>query len=158
MTELPPYRAKIEPDWIDYNGHLRDAYYCVVMSLAIDDVMDHLGLDAAYREKTQCTIYTVELHIHYLHEIKSSDQLEVHTLVLDVDRKKLHTACDFRCPRIEGPAAVADMMLLHVHQGEKPTVAPFPAAVLQRLERLKLSADALAQRPYGSRKIELKRR
>jgi acyl-CoA thioester hydrolase len=158
MTELPPYRAKIKPDWIDYNGHLRDAYYCVVMSLAIDEFMDHLGLDAAYRDKTHCTIYTVELHIHYLHEIKSSDELTVRTLVLDVDRKKIHAACDFHCPRIEGPAASADMMLLHVHQGEKPSVAPFPPEVFERLERLKLAPDVLAQRAHGSRKIELKRR
>jgi acyl-CoA thioester hydrolase len=158
MTELPPYRATIEPGWIDYNGHLRDAYYCVVMSYAIDDVMDHLGLDAAYRDRTGCTLYTVELHIHYLHEIKSSDQLEVHTRVLDVDRKKFHAACDFLCPRIEGPAAVADLLLLHVHQGDKPSVAPFPPEILERLERLKLDPAALAQRPYRSRQIELERR
>ncbi len=68
--ELPLYRAKIEPDWIDYNGHLRDAYYGLVASLAIDDVMDHLGLDAAYRERTHCTLYTVEVHLHYLQEVR----------------------------------------------------------------------------------------
>ncbi len=75
MTELPVYRADIEPAWIDYNGHLRDAYYGLIASYAIDDVMDHLGLDAAYRERTQCTLYTLELHMHYLHEVKSSDDL-----------------------------------------------------------------------------------
>jgi acyl-CoA thioester hydrolase len=158
VTELPAYRASIRPDWIDYNGHLRDAYYCVVVSHAIDDVMDHLGLDAAYREKTRCTLYTVELHIHYLHEIKSTDVLEVKTSVLDADRKRLHAACDFHCPRIEGPAACAEFMLLHVHQGEKPCVAPFPAEVLERLERLRLPPATLAARSHASRKIEIKRR
>ena len=64
MTELPVYRAKILPDWIDFNGHLRDAYYGLVASYAVDDVMDHLGLDAAYRERTHCTLYTLEEHLH----------------------------------------------------------------------------------------------
>ena len=66
------------PEWIDYNGHLRDAYYVLVLSYAVDDVMDHLGLDAAYRERTHCTLYTLELHMHYLHEVKSTDELRCH--------------------------------------------------------------------------------
>ena len=80
MTELPAraYRAaQIEPDWIDYNGHLRDAYYCVVMSFAVDDMMEHLGLDAAYRETHPLHALHVELHMHYFHEIKATDRLTV---------------------------------------------------------------------------------
>jgi len=158
LNQLPPYRAQIEPEWIDYNGHLRDAYYCVAMSHAVDDVMDHLGLDAAYRERTRCTLYTLELHIHYLHEIKSSDELTVVTSVLDYDRKRIHAACEFLCPRISDPAASAELMLMHVHQGEKPSSAPFPPEVGARLESLKLSPAALAQRGLGSRTIAIKRR
>ena len=41
------YRCGIEPQWIDYNGHLRDAYYTLVFSQAIDALMDEIGLDAA---------------------------------------------------------------------------------------------------------------
>jgi acyl-CoA thioester hydrolase len=155
---LPAYRVAIQPDWIDFNGHLRDAYYVLALSFAIDGVMDDLGLDAGYRERTHCTLYTLELHIHYLHEIKSSDELRIATSVLDCDRKRIHAACDFLCPRIDGPAAIADLMLLHVHQGAKPSSASFPGEVLQRLEALKLASPVLAERGLGSRKIELKRR
>jgi acyl-CoA thioester hydrolase len=158
VTELPAYRATLKPDWIDYNGHLRDAYYVVAMSLAVDEVMDHLGLDAHYRERTRCTLYTLELHIHYLHEIKETDELSVATSVLDYDAKRIHAACDFRCPRIDGPAASADLMLMHVHQGEKPAGAPFPAEVAARLESLKASPAGAAARGFFSRKIEIKRR
>jgi acyl-CoA thioester hydrolase len=158
VTELPAYRATMKPDWIDYNGHLRDAYYVVAMSLAVDEVMDHLGLDAHYRERTRCTLYTLELHIHYLHEIKATDELSVATSVLDYDAKRIHAACDFRCPRIDGPAASADLMLMHVHQGEKPAGAPFPAEVAARLESLKASPAEAAARGFFSRKIEIKRR
>jgi acyl-CoA thioester hydrolase len=158
MTELPVYRATIEPAWIDYNGHVRDAYYALVASYAVDDVMDRLGLDAAYRGRTQCTLYTVELHLHYLHEVKSSDDLAVISSILDCDRKRIHLGCRFVCSRIGEPAAVADMMLLHVHQGDKPAVAAFTDEVSAKLEALKVSpADREAFRPT-SRKIELKRR
>lgn len=158
MTELPAFRATLKPDWIDYNGHLRDAYYVVAMSFAVDEVMDHLGLDAHYRERTRCTLYTLELHIHYLHEIKATDELRVATSVLDYDAKRIHAACDFRCPRLDEPAASADLMLMHVHQGEKPAGAPFPAEVAARLESLKVSPAEAAARRFSSRKIEIRRR
>jgi acyl-CoA thioester hydrolase len=158
VTELPVYRATIEPDWIDYNGHLRDAYYGLVASYAVDDVMDTLGLGAAYRERTHCTLYTLEVHLHYLHEVKSSDDLRVTSSVLDFDRKRIQIGCRFICSRVSEPVATAEMMLLHVHQGDKPSVASFPDEVSAKLEALKVSPDAREAFGPGSRKIELKRR
>ena len=158
VTELPVYRATIEPDWIDYNGHLRDAYYGLVASYAVDGVMDILGLDAAYRERTQCTLYTLEVHLHYLHEVKSSDDLGVISTVLDFDRKRIQVGCRFICSRVSEPVATAEMMLLHVRQGDKPSVASFPDEVSAKLEALKASPDAREAFGPGSRKIELKRR
>jgi acyl-CoA thioester hydrolase len=158
VTELPIYRARIESSWIDYNGHLRDAYYGLVASYALDEVMDHLGLDASYRESTQCTLYTLEMHVHYLHEVKGTDDLGVNSLILDFDRKRIHVGCRFTCSRVAEPVATADMMLLHVRQGDKPSVASFPEAVLAKLEALQLSPAAAEAFGPSSRKIELKRR
>jgi acyl-CoA thioester hydrolase len=158
VSELPIYRAEIHADWIDFNGHLRDAYYGLVASFAIDDVMDHLGLDAAYRARTRCTLYTLEVHLHYLHEVKSSDDLRVITSVLDFDRKRLQVGCRFVCSRVGEAVATAEMMLLHVHQGDKPTVASFPDEVSAKLAGLKLPAASREAFGPSSRKIEMKRR
>ena len=158
MTELPVYQVKIEPEWIDFNGHMRDAYYGLAASFAMDALMDHLGLDAAYRKSTRCTLYTLEMHIHFLHEVKDSDDLEIATSVLDADRKRIHAGFTFVCSRLADPAATADAMLLHVHQGEKPASAPFPQAVIEKLNAEKLSDAARAAWGPLSRKIELKRR
>ena len=158
MIELPVYRATIEPAWIDFNGHVRDAYYALVASYAVDDVMDQLGLDAAYRERTHCTLYTLEEHLHYLHEVKSSDDLTVSTLILDFDSKRIHVGCRFISSRVSEPVATAEMMLLHVHQGDKPTAASFPDEVSARLEALKVPPASRAAFVPSSRTIELKRR
>jgi acyl-CoA thioester hydrolase len=158
VAELPIYRAAIERGWIDYNGHLRDAYYGLIASLAVDDVMDQLGIDAAYRERTHCTLYTLEVHLHYLHEVKGSDALAVHSSILDFDRKRIHVGCRFTCPRVPEPVAIADMMLIHVHQGEKPSVKPFPDDVSAKLEAFRAPAEAVEAFGPGSRKIEIKRR
>ena len=157
MTQVPVYVATIEPSWIDYNGHVRDAYYTLVASYATDEFMNFVGLDGAYRERTHCTLYTLELHIHYLREVKQSDELSVRTAVLDYDRKRIHLACRMECPRLgEEAAAIADFMTLHVQQGEQVRAAQLPEAVLERLAALKQAAQSDSFQP-GSRSIALKR-
>ena len=158
MTDLPVYRAALEAEWIDYNGHLRDAYYGLAASHAVDAVMDHLGFDAAYRAGTHCTLYTLEMHLHYLHEVKSTDTLEIRSTVLDFDAKRIHLGCRFACARIEGAVATADMMLLHVHQADKPSSARMPESTLSILTSLKTAAAGGEAFSPTSRKIELKRR
>jgi acyl-CoA thioester hydrolase len=158
MTDLPVYRATLEADWIDYNGHLRDAYYGLAASYAVDAVMDDLGIDAAYRERTHCTLYTLEMHLHYLHEVKASDAVEIRSSVLDFDAKRIHLGCTFSCSRIDGAVATADMMLMHIHQGDKPASARLPESTIAMLTELKASAAGREPFAPGSRKIEIKRR
>ena len=42
---------QIEPQWIDYNGHLNMAYYNVMMDRAIDEMWLQLGIGPAYMKE-----------------------------------------------------------------------------------------------------------
>ena len=130
------YSTAIAPEWIDYNGHLRDAYYGLVLSYAADALMDHLGLDEAYRKATSATLYTLEQHLHFLHEVMKSDHLEVRVRLLAADAKRMHAAFDFYSARYPDPVAIGEVMLLHVQQGAAPASAPFPAAIAQAVTAL----------------------
>jgi acyl-CoA thioester hydrolase len=152
------YSTAVLPEWIDYNGHLRDGYYGLVMSLACDALMDHLGLDERYRRETGCTLFTLEQHLHFLHEVRQSDQLDVRVRVLAADRKRMHAAFDFYCARHADPVATGELMLLHVHQGETTGSAPFPARVMSAIEALMAATAALAPPGPGSRRLELRAR
>ena len=90
MSELPVYKPAIEPEWIDYNGHLRDAYYGLIFSHAIDDLMDRLGIDEAYRKNTHNTLYSLEMHVFFLREVKQSDEIRVVSSLVGADKKRLH--------------------------------------------------------------------
>jgi acyl-CoA thioester hydrolase len=152
------YSTPVAPEWIDYNGHLRDGYYTVVFSSAIDALMDSLGLDAAYRQRTHCTLYTLELHVHFLREVRRSDLLDIAVRVLGADRKRLHVALDMYSASSTDPAASAEFMLLHVRQGPSPGAAEFPAEVSAAIERLRLATAARPGIGPGSRKLELRGR
>ena len=40
------YRTEVREEWIDYNGHLNDAGYAIVLSEANEVLLAHLGLSA----------------------------------------------------------------------------------------------------------------
>ncbi len=158
MQALKIYSTAVLPEWIDYNGHLRDGYYGLVMSLACDALMDHLGLDERYRRETGCTLFTLEQHLHYLHEVKQADQLEVRVRVLAADRKRIHAAFDFYCARYADPVATGELMLLHVHQGETTGLGSVPAPIMAAIETLMAATAAIEPPGPGSRRIELRAR
>jgi len=155
VAGVPIYETAIEPAWIDYNGHVRDAYYGLMASSACDALMDRLGLDAAYRARTRCTLYTLEMHVHYLSEVKQSDRVAVAVTVLGSDHKRLHAGFTLRRAP-DGPvAATVEFMLLHVRQGHSPGSEPFPPAVASAIAALAAAAPAADFGP-GSRALSLR--
>ncbi len=60
---------KVEPAWIDYNGHLNMAYYNVLFDRAVDEVFELLGCGADYVKKGFST-FTAEVHVRYLRELE----------------------------------------------------------------------------------------
>jgi acyl-CoA thioester hydrolase len=149
------YATGIEPAWIDYNGHLRDAYYGLILSYATDALMDRLGLDAAYRAASGCTLYTVEMHLHFLREVKATERLTAAALILGADHKRLHLALELQRDSDGELAASAELMLLHVHQGATVASAVFPAPVVAAIAAFQ--AAGAGQRPAGppSRRLGL---
>ena len=157
-TALTIYSTAIEPAWIDYNGHLRDAYYGLILSYASDALMDHLGLDAAYRKSTSATLFTLEQHLHFLHEVKGTDTLDVRVRLLAADHKRMHAAFDFYCARFPDPVAIGEVVLLHVRQAATTASAPFPEAVADRIAALLRSSESVPAPGPPSRRLELKAR
>jgi acyl-CoA thioester hydrolase len=153
---LPIYRTQVLAEWVDYNGHLRDAYYVLIASLATDALMDYIGIDAAYRRKTHCTLYTLEAHIHYFHEVKQQDVIEVSVRIVGADVKRIHAAFDLNCPRLSEAAASIEFMLLHVEQAESVVARAFPPEVAGALASLRATTADAAPARRGSRKMELR--
>jgi acyl-CoA thioester hydrolase len=158
VPATPIYRTAILPAWIDYNGHLRDAYYALILSQATDALMDRLGMDAAYRAATGNTLYTVEMHIHYLREVHASDIVVVGVRLLGTDHKRIHAAFELSCEGRTALAATAEFMLLHVHQGQTVSTRAFPPEIAGAVGELARSAADTPWPGPGSRRMELRGR
>ena len=155
MSGVPIYRTPIAPEWIDYNGHVRDAYYGLMVSYALDSLMDQLGMDAAYREQSNCTLYTVETHTHFLREIGANDQVEVTARVLGGDAVRLHMALELVCDGSQKPSATCEVMMVHVSQAPTVRIAPFPQQVAAAIAKLRQATAAMPASGPGSRHMEV---
>ena len=109
-------------------------------------------------KRTGGTLYTLEMHFHYLHEVKHSDTAEVDMRITSPSTANRIQAA-FELKRAGQPeiAATAEAMLLHVRQHEgKVSVAPFPDEVATALTQLELASAALKADGPLSRCMELR--
>lgn len=126
-TPLTIYRDVVRPEWVDYNGHLRDAFYLLIFSFATDALLDRIGLDDAARKTRRRSVYTLEAHIAYLHEIKEGQRVRVDARVFAFDAKRLHLYLEMFAEGIDAPVSASEQMLLHVDTRDGPKSAPFDA-------------------------------
>ena len=87
---------QIEPQWIDYNGHLNMAYYNVMFDRAIDELWLRLGIGPTYMKERHGSTFTAECHVRYLREIHLGDPVQVSILLAGADEKRLHTFEELR--------------------------------------------------------------
>jgi acyl-CoA thioester hydrolase len=138
------YRAEVRADWIDYNGHLNDAGYAIVLSEANEALLAHLGLSEAYRMGTGRAMFTAESHIRYLAEARQGDVIEAVSLLVSADAKRMRVHTLLR--RDDGVAiATGEYFYLHVDQsaGGVTAMPPDRWAAVDAL----LSAHASLERP-----------
>jgi acyl-CoA thioesterase FadM len=86
---ITTYRGPVQAQWIDYNGHMSEAYYVLAFGYASDELYEQIGCGSVYRQQHQCSIYTTESHINYLLGVGEGVELVVTTQVLESSGKTL---------------------------------------------------------------------
>lgn len=151
---LTTYRTPIHPEWVDYNNHLRDAFYLLIFSFATDALMDRIGLDQAGRERSGHTLYTLECHLNYLAEVKLGAEVEVRTQLLNHDRKRLQVYHGLYRVGEERLLAANEQMLINIDR-QAGRSAPFDEAVLAQLQALHEAQQDLPRPIHMGRVIGL---
>lgn len=145
-----PFRAsvmQIEPQWIDYNGHLNMAYYNVMFDRAIDQLWLELGMGPTYMTERGNSSFTAECHVRYLREIHLGDPVQIFVWLLEADDKRLHTFEEMRHASEGWLSATSENMSLHMDMTAR-RVAPFPPDISQRIAAV-AKAHSAVPRPEG---------
>jgi acyl-CoA thioester hydrolase len=145
---------QIEPQWIDYNGHLNMAYYNVMFDRGLDDLWLRLGIGPGYMKERNGSTFTAECHVRYLREIHLGDPVQVSVLVVGADEKRLHTFEELRHATEGWLSATSENMNIHMDMNARKT-APFPPDIRARIQALADAQSSIA-RPDGiGRKIAM---
>ena len=146
MRALPEpmvWAEDVRPEWIDYNGHLSEAFYVLVFGHAGDAVMAHLGMTPEYLVDTATSLFTLEAHVRYLDQVPPEAHLTVRSSVIGVTGKLLWIWHEMwsqdRC------RATEEALMVHVDTAVG-RASPFPDALRIRAEGMRVPPPEHASR------------
>jgi acyl-CoA thioester hydrolase len=137
------YQSEVDDAWLDYNGHMNDASYAVVLSQATELLLEWLDLSAGYRGSTGAGLYTAESHIRFLAECSRGQMLSAASFVIAVAPKRVRIYTELYVDG-ETLAASGDSIYIHV-DGASGRSAPIPEDRYLRLEQLAAAHATLAR-------------
>jgi len=146
----------IEPQWIDYNGHLNVAFYALLFDRAVDECFALLGIGEDYVKARNASMFVAEMHIGFRRELTVSDMVRMTLQLVDFDEKRLHFCMEMRHAHEGWLAATSENMSLHVDMGARRATA-FPDDVLANLALMKAAHSRLALPDYTGRRIAMRR-
>jgi acyl-CoA thioester hydrolase len=150
------HEVTVSAEWTDYNQHLTESAYLLIMGDSSDAFFRTFGVDDAYRSGGH-SLYTVETHLRNLREAREGERLDLTIQVLGMDDKRLHIVHEMHS-ETGGLIATAEQMLLHVDMrviGSGKTV-PFPEPIARRLREISAAhAAALPVPEYVGRTIAI---
>jgi acyl-CoA thioester hydrolase len=145
---------RVEPAWIDYNGHLNMAYYNVLFDRAVDEAFELLGCGVEYVNSRRHSCFTAEVHVRYLRELRAGDPVRVTFQLLDYDSKRMHYFEQLFHAEAGWVSATSENMSLHVDMAAGKS-APFPNEIVKCLARMKASHANLPRPEAVGRRIAM---
>jgi acyl-CoA thioesterase FadM len=154
-----PFRVdggRVSGDWIDYNGHMVDASYAIAFSKATTALLAWLGIGSEYVRRDGGTVYTAEMHLSFLREVRAGERLAYASVVLGVDDKRLHVLHTLLAGDDgERSSPTCELLFLHADHATH-RVVPFPSTVRSHLARMAAAHAPIPWPAQARRTIELR--
>lgn len=150
---LALHRLTVPRSLTDYNRHLSESSYLLLIGDSADAFFRFIGIDEGYRA-AGCSLYTAQTHLHHLGEAREGDELHLTLRVLDADERRLHVYHELL--RGDDLLAAAEQLLVHVDTNTGRS-APMPPELHERVEAVRrahagLPAPRLLGKPLGIRR------
>lgn len=149
-----PYNAPVilpmhfvQPEWIDYNGHMNVAYYTMAFDKAIDTFLhQELGMGERHAARVKQGPYSLQNHFSYFAELLEGAGYSIHIRLIDHDSKRMHLWMEM-VNEAGNLSATCESMLMNVdHVSRRST--RYADWIMVRLGAMQQSHCTLA-RPKG---------
>ena len=126
------HEESVQSDWVDSNGHMNVAYYVLVFDHGTDAFFELLNMGPDYRARTGSSDFVVESHICYIREVVEGDPLQVASILLVHDVKRMHLFHHLYNGETGQLCATIELMVVHVDMTSRRSTL-FPEETLLNL-------------------------
>lgn len=151
------HQPTVQPQWVDYNGHMSESCYLLVFGDSSDAFFRYVGIDEDYRDRGGHSLYTVETHIHNLREADQGEPLRLTLQMLDLDEKRVHIFHAMYHGASGELLATAEQMLVHVNMSQGRS-APMPQDLFQRMSAIRAAHTGLPTPEQAGHRIGIRRK
>ncbi len=145
---------QVDRAWIDYNGHLKMAYYELIFDHAASEALTLLGLGQQYAQQRGASFFTAEAHVRYLREITPESPVRVTLRLMDYDEKRIHLYQTLHHASEGWSSATCEQIAVHVDLKSR-RVTPFPDVVLERIAMMRAAHAGLPSPDGVGRRVSM---
>lgn len=148
----------VQPDWIDYNGHMNVAFYTRAFDKAIDEIFDDwLGIGEEQARTLKMGPMALQSQIHYLAELSLGEAFACDFQLLDADTKLIHFFATMINLESGAEAAMYESLSMNVDLVSRRST-PYPPEALALVSALKEAHAALPIPARVGAKIGIRRK
>ncbi len=161
MIEQKPIKVdldmKVEPEWIDYNGHMNVAYYLLAFDKVIDEFHNKLGLGPNYKKNTNKTTFALESHIIWIKEMLLGEKMNFTIQLLDQDKKRIHLFLTMLHNKRKIEVATYEVLSMHIDLTTKKS-CNFPEKIQKKIENIMNNHSNIPKPKLSGSKVGIKRK
>ncbi len=165
VTELdlfaaaPMIASEGEPEqsWIDYNGHMNVGYYGIAFDKAVDVIYEQIGIGETFVATRGMGSFALQVHQHYLQEIRMGERFRIEMLFLDSDHKRWHTQTWMTKIETGEIAATYECLSMNVDHATRRSAA-LPDDVVERLAKIVEAQRSVPRPPQTGAPLGIRRR
>lgn len=149
--------GRVEPEWIDHNGHMNVAYYHMAFDRATERFLEHIGLGQEYTKRHRGSMFALEDHITYRRELRLGDSYRIDLQLLDVDDRRVHYFQRMFHAEDDYLASTCEHLSIFVDMNARRS-AKLPRPVRERLDALLAEHRRHPRPPEAGRPMGIRRR
>lgn len=127
-------RRVAPPEWEDGNGHVNVLHYYGFHMDAASQALAAMGWTEDYRERTGCSVFSVEQHIRFHDEVLVGHDVSAHFRLLDRNAKMIHAVSVLVNRTTMRVANTVEVVEAHVDLRTR-RASPFPPEMTGPLDR-----------------------
>lgn len=147
VRELPLQTSRvIPPEWQDRNGHVGVQYFQALFAEGAWRVLEEVGIDAGWFERTQRSQFDLEHHLFYRSELRAGDRVSTYNRVLGRSDRRFHGIFFVLNDSRDRLAATIEYITAGIDMRQR-RMSPFPSDLAIGLDTLIEKHRALAWAP-----------